>query len=188
MKLLTQLFLVSLILVKIVLGGVFIYRAEFNPLVFGNEAMASEEVQEEPVTTEDTGENLAYDEKIDLELFLARQSDLQRQAEELERKRAELLEIQEELTKKLATLTELRNEIRAMMAEREAADQAKMRHLIKVYSAMKPQKAASLVEQLDTAFAIELLSQMKGEVVGDILSFVNVEKAARISQGLALRK
>ena len=99
-----------------------------------------------------------------------------------------LLEIQEELTKKLATLTELRNEIRAMMAEREAADQAKMRHLIKVYSAMKPQKAASLVEQLDTAFAIELLSQMKGEVVGDILSFVKVEKAARISQGLALRK
>ena len=188
MKLLTQLFLVSLILVKIVLGGVFIYRAEFNPLVFENDAMASEEVQEEPVTTEDTGENLAYDEEIDLELFLARQSDLQRQAEELERKRAELLEIQEELTKKLATLTELRNEIRAMMAERETADQAKMRHLIKVYSAMKPQKAASLVEQLDTAFAIELLSQMKGEVVGDILSFVNVEKAARISQGLALRK
>jgi flagellar motility protein MotE (MotC chaperone) len=188
MKLLTQLFLVSLILVKIVLGGVFIYRAEFNPLAFEKDAMASEEVQEEPVTTEDTGENLAYDEEIDLEFFLARQSELQRQAEELERKRAELLAIQEELTKKLATLTELRNEIRAMMAEREAADQAKMRHLIKVYSAMKPQKAASLVEQLDTAFAIELLSQMKGEVVGDILSFVNVEKAARISQGLALRK
>jgi len=188
MKLLTQLFLVSLILVKIVLGGVFIYRAEFNPLVFENDAIASEKVQDEPVTTEDTGENLAYDEEIDLEFFLARQSDLQRQAEELERTRTELLEIQEELTKKLATLTELRNEIRAMMAEREAADQAKMRHLIKVYSAMKPQKAASLVEQLDTAFAIQLLSQMKGEVVGDILSFVNVEKAARISQGLALRK
>ena len=188
MKLLTQLFLVSLILVKIVLGGVFIYRAEFNPLVFENDAIASEKVQDEPVTTEDTGENLAYDEEIDVELFLARQSEVQRQAEELERTRTELLEIQEELTKKLATLTELRNEIRAMMAEREAADQAKMRHLIKVYSAMKPQKAASLVEQLDTAFAIQLLSQMKGEVVGDILSFVNVEKAARISQGLALRK
>jgi hypothetical protein len=29
---------------------------------------------------------------------------------------------------------------------------------------------------------------MKGELVGDILSFVKVEKAARISQGLALRK
>jgi flagellar motility protein MotE (MotC chaperone) len=188
MKLLTQLFLVSLILVKIVLGGVFIYRAEFNPLAFEKDAMASEEVQEEPVTTEDTGENLAYDEEIDLELFLARQSELQRQAEELERKRAELLAIQEELTKKLATLTELRNEIRAMMAEREAADEAKMRHLIKAYSAMKPQRAASLVEQLDTAFAIQLLSHMKGELVGDILSFVKVEKAARISQGLALRK
>ena len=188
MKLLTQLFLVSLIVVKIVLGTVFIYRAEFDPLVFEKDAMASEAVQKEPEATEDTGENLAYDEKIDLELFLARQSELRLEAEELERKRAELQAIQEELTKKLATLTELRNEIRAMMAEREAADQAKMRHLIKAYSAMKPQKAASLVEKLDTAFAIELLSKMKGEAVGDILSFVKVEKAARISQGLARRK
>jgi flagellar motility protein MotE (MotC chaperone) len=178
MKLLTQLFLVSLILGKIVLGTVFIYRAELDPL---KDAMASEEVQKEPEATEDTGENPAYDEKIDLELFLARQSEFRRQSEELERKRAELLAIQEELTKKLATLTELRNEIRA-------ADQAKMKHLIKAYSAMKAQKAASLVEKLDTAFAIELLSQMKGEVVGDILSFVKVEKAARISQGLARRK
>ena len=185
MKLLTQLFLVSLIVVKIVLGTVFIYRAEFDSL---KDAMASEAVQKEPEATEDTGENLAYDEKIDLELFLARQSELRLEAEELERKRAELQAIQEELTKKLATLTELRNEIRAMMATRDAADQAKMRHIIKVYSAMKPQKAASLVEKLDTAFAIELLSKMKGEVVGDILSFVKVEKAARISQGLARRK
>jgi flagellar motility protein MotE (MotC chaperone) len=188
MKLLTQLFLVSLILVKIVLGSVFIYRAEFNPLTLEKDAMASEEVQEESLDTEDTGQNLAYEAEIDLELFLSRQSELQRQAEELERKRAELLAVQEELTKKLATLTELRNEIRAMMAEREAADEAKMRHLIKAYSAMKPQRAASLVEQLDTAFAIQLLSHMKGELVGDILSFVKVEKAARISQGLALRK
>ncbi len=188
MKFLTQLFLVSLIVGKIVLGTVFIYRAELNPLAFEKDAMASEEVQQESLSAEDTGENLAYEEKIDLELFLARQSELRREAQELERKRAELLAIQEELNKKLATLTELRNEIRAMMAAREAADQAKMKHLIKAYSAMKPQKAASLVEKLDTPFAIELLSQMKGELVGDILSFVKVEKAARISQGLALRK
>ena len=185
MKLLTQLFLVSLIVVKIVLGTVFIYRAEIDPL---KDAMASEEVQEDLGATEDTGENLAYDEEIDLELFLAQRAELRREHEELERKRAELLAIQEELAAKLAKLTELRNEIRAMMAAREAADQGKMRHLIKAYSAMKPQKAASLVEKLDTAFAIELLSKMKGEAVGDILSFVKVEKAARISQGLARRK
>ena len=49
MKLLTQLFLVSLILVKIVLGTVFIYRAELNPL---KDAMASDEVQKEPEAME----------------------------------------------------------------------------------------------------------------------------------------
>jgi flagellar motility protein MotE (MotC chaperone) len=53
---------------------------------------------------------------------------------------------------------------------------------------MKPQKAASLVEKLDMGFAVELLSKMKGEAVGKILSAVNTEKAARISEKLAEKK
>ena len=82
----------------------------------------------------------------------------------------------------------MRNEIKSMMASKETVEQDKIRHLIKAYSAMKPQKAASLVEKLEITFAIELLSRMKGEAVGNILSFVKVEKAARISEALAQRK
>jgi flagellar motility protein MotE (MotC chaperone) len=75
-----------------------------------------------------------------------------------------------------------------MMAQKEAAEQKRIRHLIKAYSAMKPQQAATLVEKLDLEFAIDLLSSMKAETVGAILPFVNVEKAAQLSEALGKRK
>lgn len=188
MKLLTQLFLGTLIIVKIVLGSVFIYQAEPDPLVSERDAIASEEVQEEPAAAIEEIDNPANEVNIDLDLFLAKQAELSEQEQDLAKKREELLAIQEEINEKIAKLTQLRNEIKGMMARKETLEQDKIRHLIKAYSAMKPQKAASLVEKLDMTFAIELLSRMKGEVVGNILSFVDVEKAARISEALAQRK
>jgi flagellar motility protein MotE (MotC chaperone) len=191
MKLLTQLFLGTLIIVKIVLGSVFIYQAELDPIVSERDAIASEEVQKEPaepVEIVQETDKSPNEVNIDLDSFLAKQAELREQEQELAKKREELLAIQEEIDNKIVELTRLRNEIKAMMARKETVEQDKIRHLIKVYSAMKPQKAASLVEKLDMKFAIELLSRMKGDVVGNILSFVNVEKAARISEALGKRK
>ena len=53
---------------------------------------------------------------------------------------------------------------------------------------MKPQNAAELIEKLDIKLAIELMSKMKGDAVGKILSFVKIEKAAEISEGLVKRE
>ncbi len=188
MKLVTQLFLVSLIMVKVVLGSVLIYRAGPNPLVSDGDAIASEAVQigsEDEVKEADKAPQGA---DLDLELFLAKKAELRAEQQELAIKKTELLAIQDEINKKIARLTELRNEIKSMMAQKEATEQERIRHLIKAYSAMKPQQAASLVEKLDLDFAIELLSGMKGETVGAILPFVNVEKAAQISEALGKRK
>ena len=74
------------------------------------------------------------------------------------------------------------------MATKKTVQEQKLKHLIKAYSAMKPQKAASLIEKLEITFAIELLSKMKGDAVGNILSFIEIDKAAKISERLAKRK
>ncbi len=50
------------------------------------------------------------------------------------------------------------------------------------------QKAARLIEKLDIDLAIELLSNMKGDIVGDIFSFLDVQKAATISEELARKR
>jgi len=204
MRLLTQIFLASLIFVKIVLGTIFIYRVELDPLFLEANAIASEEVQKDPEgiaepanhrpAKQDSGEtggeaeNIVEEEEIDLNFLLKKKAELKKEEEDLAKKRAELMALQEEINNKIAILTQLRKEIMAQMAIKEIVEEKKLKHLIKAYSAMKPQKAASLVERLDMDFAIALLSKMKGDVVGNILSFVDTEKAARISEQLAKKK
>lgn len=217
MKLLTQIFLASLIIVKIVLGSVFIYRAELDPLSLEADAIAQEvqrdpegtakpardrgasaeadgegedivDVQKAPEGAAKEGEDIIKEEQIDLNFLLKRKTELEKEEEGLSKKRAELMVIQEEINNKITTLTQLRNEIMAEMAKKKIFEEKNIKHLIKAYSAMKPQKAATLIEKLDTTFAIELLSRMKGDAVGSILSFVDTEKAARISERLAKRK
>jgi flagellar motility protein MotE (MotC chaperone) len=188
MKLVTQLFLASLIMLKIVLGSVLVYRGGLDPMLLDGDAIASEAVQIDSEDEVKDVDKAPQGADLDLELFLAKKAELRAEQRKLERKEAELSAIQDEINKKIARLTELRNEIRTMMAQKEAAEQKRIRHLIKAYSAMKPQQAATLVEKLDLEFAIELLSSMKAETVGAILPFVNVEKAAQLSEALGKRK
>jgi len=187
MKLLTQIVLASLIIVKIVLGSIFIYQVELDPLFFEGNAMASEEAQKEPELTPEEHETIVNEEEIDLNFFLKKMDELEREEEELGKKRSELIAILEEINNKITRLTQLRNKIRAGMGRKKTVQEKKLRHLKKIYSSMKPQKAASLIEKVDMRFAVELLSSMKGDVVGSILSFVDIEKAARISEQLAKR-
>jgi len=195
MKLFSLIFLASLIIVKIVLGSIFIYRVEVDPLSLEKSAIASEPQKDSETNISSSrhnpdGENAnsAVEEEIDLNFLLKKRAEIEKEEDELARKRAELIAIQEDINNKIAKLTQLRNEIRAQMAAKKTVQTQKLKHLIKAYSAMKPQKAASLIEKLDMPFAIELLSRMKGDAVGNILSFIETDKAARISEQLVKRK
>jgi len=187
MKILTQIILAFLIIVKIVLGSVFIYQLGFGPSLLERHAIASEPQKEPENGTHET-KDVAREEKVDSNYLIEKKAELKKEQADLAREKAELLAIREEINNKIATLTQLRNEIRAQMTEKKAVTARNLKHLIKAYSSMKPQKAASLIDKLDMNFAIALLSNMKGDAVGNILSFVNLEKAAKISEGLVKHK
>jgi flagellar motility protein MotE (MotC chaperone) len=233
MKVLTQIFLASLIILKIVMGSLFLYQIGLDPSILEGSAIASElqkdsegikghaaslhntapaigtparppvkpvrqqQIEGKPVGQGDEAramqvgvedEPYVEEEKLDLDFLHKRNDELVKREQELERKKTALLAIQEDISKKIATLTRLRNEIRAEMARKTTVEEQRLKHIIKAYSAMKPQKAASLIEKLDMDFAIELLSEMKGDIVGSILSFLDPQKAAKISEGLARRE
>ena len=57
--------------------------------------------------------------------------------------------------------------------------------LIKVYSSMKPEEAASILEALDEDLAIKIISGMKSQTAGQVLSQLNVKIAKTISERLA---
>jgi flagellar motility protein MotE (MotC chaperone) len=117
--------------------------------------------------------------------FLAEERALLAEREAyLERKEALLQELEQEITQKIEALTQIRKEILTAVDQKNEIHEAEVRHLIKIYSTMKPQKVAQLIEKLDLTLVTELFSRMKGDVVGDILSFVDTETGARITQGL----
>lgn len=188
MKLIMQILLTSLIIGKIVLGSVFLYEVKFTPLFTESIAIASEPQKDPkevatPAKKSESGKP-GGEETIDLSLLKKKNAELKEREKYLEKRKMQLVSLQNEINNKIASLTRLRNEIKAEMETKKTNEEQKLKHLIKIYSAMKPPKAASLIEKLDIRLAIELLSRMKGDTVGSILSFVNVEKAAKISEGL----
>jgi flagellar motility protein MotE (MotC chaperone) len=146
------------------------------------DAGMAEDTKETAVTVPEDEKSTEPDQSA---AFLAEERALlaERQAY-LERKEALLLELQQEITQKIETLTQLRKNILTEVDQKNEIHEAEVRHLIKIYSTMKPQKVAQLIEKLDLALVTELFSRMKGDVVGDILSFVDTETGARITQGL----
>ncbi len=137
-----------------------------------------------PGSTDESNEQPVGGGAITLEQMAAENERLLAREAYLERQEARLRELKEEITRKIEELTLLREEILATMALKNEAREAEVKHLIKIYSTMKPQKVAQLIEQLDIDLVTALFSQMKGDVVGDILSFVDSETGARITRGL----
>jgi flagellar motility protein MotE (MotC chaperone) len=145
-------------------------------------AVAAEDTKETAAPVPDEDKSTKPDQAV---AFLAEERALLAEREAyLERKEARLLELQEEISEKIEALTQLRENILTAVDQRNEIHEAEVRHLIKIYSTMKPQKVAQLIEKLDLALVTELFSRMKGDVVGDILSFVDTETGARITQGL----
>jgi flagellar motility protein MotE (MotC chaperone) len=185
MKTRTQLLLSLLIIVKLSLGTIFLYQTGM-PLFGESNALASEQQKGDKTTQTPQIKNDKKDvkETIDLKFLIQKKAQFEKEEKRIAVKKSELLAIQDDINKKIAELTKLRDEIKSEKSQKKAAEDQQFKHLIKIYSAMKPQNAADLIEKLDLKLAIELLSRMKGDDVGKILSFVKIEKAAKISEGL----
>ncbi|RPH49096.1 MAG: hypothetical protein EHM85_15080 [Desulfobacteraceae bacterium] len=177
MKKSTYAFFAALLVLKITLVSFYLFRMELYPAFWSTNAVAAEKKTAAEADT-DRPVTIQEDKKVDVKLLLQKQAELKAQEEDLKAIRAEI-------DSKIEKLTQLRAEIKNDLARKETIDGQKIKHLIKVYSAMKPQNAAEVIGKLDKNFAVELLSQMKGENVGAILSFLDKEKAARIVEGLA---
>lgn len=132
MKRITQIFLASLIIVKMALGSIFVYWVELDPLFMETTAIAAEGVKEDQKTKQDreskedivetaeqSGKMAAEEEEIDLDFLITRKAELEKEKEEIEKKKADLLAIQEEINNKIVVLTQLRNEIRSEMARKK---------------------------------------------------------------------
>jgi flagellar motility protein MotE (MotC chaperone) len=122
--------------------------------------------------------------------------EIEKEKERLAEQQARLESLKDELTLKIDELARIRQEVEASLAVKEKQEEekgrlarereeAKLKHLVKVYSSMKPKNAAALIDKLDMEVVLQLFSKMKGEQIGQILTYVSLDRAALVSERLA---
>jgi flagellar motility protein MotE (MotC chaperone) len=116
-------------------------------------------------------------------------SKLNDRKHELDMREAELNKLEEELQKRKTELDEKLNQLEATRTEisktlktRVASDQTKVDKLVQLYSSMKPQQAAKIMESENEDLAVELLDKMKKKSAAEILDMMDTKKARRLSE------
>lgn len=107
----------------------------------------------------------------------------------LKSKEAEFMPLKDEVEAKLAELSELQTKLTALakeLAEKEKSlKDEKMAHLVALYGAMDPTKAAAIMDKLKTDTVVLILRHMKGKSAGEIVGMMDPEKGALISEELS---
>ncbi len=107
------------------------------------------------------------------------------QQEELNRREQELLALQQQMEARIAELQGLEGKIGNKVEEAGDAQKSKLKHLIDVYTNMKPRQAAQALGNLDEGVAVKILSGMKSKQAGEILSYMETGRAVVLSELLS---
>jgi len=134
---------------------------------------------DEPADIQDKQETRTPDEQWEM---------IQKRQEELNARQVQLKELEKQVDEKIKRLEGLEASIKREVEAYKIESDARVRHLVKIYSSMKPKAAASLMDKLDTNVAVEVFINMKGDAAGAILSYMEIKKAATISRMLATYK
>ena len=91
--------------------------------------------------------------------------------------------------KRKESIEQFNNAGRNELAEKEKAlNDQKISHLVALYSAMDPAKAAVIMEKLKTDTVARILAHMKGKSAGKIMAMMKPERGAVVSERLSQPK
>jgi flagellar motility protein MotE (MotC chaperone) len=111
--------------------------------------------------------------------------ELKKREEELRIKEVRLEALEAKVRKDLEKIEKSISESKEQMGLQGEKTKENVAALIKVYSSMKPEEAANLVEAVDEDLALKIVSGMKSKIAGQVLSKLDVQVAKRISEKLA---
>lgn len=103
----------------------------------------------------------------------------------LEDQRMELAEWEIQLKEQTESLAELQNALDARWEEMVLTADEDIKHLAKMYSAMKPKEAAAIFDRMDASFGAGFLRLMPSDQAGKILAEMDPDRAYTISAKIA---
>jgi flagellar motility protein MotE (MotC chaperone) len=197
--------LIVIFTAKLMVGSFFL-AANFSPFnVFFQETVAiaqeeesTEAEEKEKKTSEESMEVFSKDARLALHSLEEKRLEIKKEEKRLEKQQAQLESLKRDVEEKIEELSKINQQIEDSLARKEEkekeqedrrkeAEESKIKQLVKVYTSMKPKTAAALIEKLDMDVVMKLFSGMKGEQIGMILSYVETNRAAQISEQLAKR-
>lgn len=152
-------------------------------------------VETQPVLEHENKNTAVTETKIILESMEKKRLFLRQEEIRIEEQRKQLEALKEEMEEKVQTLNNIHKQIEEKIIriekketakeiqEREAKEQ-KIKQLLKIYSGMKPKDVGSIIDKLEFQDALTIFLRMKGDQAAKILTFVNPERAVKISQQL----
>jgi len=120
-----------------------------------------------------------------IETIENKNQELKKREEELRIKQTRLEALEAKVRKDLDKIEKNISESKKQMGIQDEKTKENVEALIKVYSSMKPEDAANLVEAIDEGLALQIISGMKSKIAGQVLSNLDVKVAKRISENLA---
>jgi len=99
-------------------------------------------------------------------------------------KEEQLRVLKTEVETRLKELSAIQQRAMEFLEEEKRMQGEQNRHLVATLEAMPPDRAGKLLEKMDDEVAAQLLRRLKGKEAGAILSLLNPDKAARLSQKL----
>lgn len=164
-----------LFLVKIAVSGLLLQ--EYAVSLPGGELACAEENTPSPALKE---QGLRLQQK---------EEELRAWEEELDQREEQIRPLQEEIDRKMAELEEIQANLTAFakkLAEREKTlKDTKVEHLVSLYQAMEPDRAAAIMSKLEVATVVRILGNMRGKSAGQILAAMPPERGAAISEQLS---
>ena len=142
-----------------------------------NPISAAEEDKVEPAADQQTEETVQTPQE--------QWEMIKQRNEQLTIREQELKELEKQVDEKIKKLEALEASIQSEVDTYRQLSDERIRHLVKIYSSMKPKAAADLMNKLDINVAVEVFLSMKGDIAGGILSYMDTEKAATITKKLA---
>lgn len=130
----------------------------------------------------------ATDVKALLESLSRRQAELDQREKTLAVREEKLALYEKDVTEKIAHLEQVGKTLKDELKRTHSASDEAAASLAKVYGAMKPSEAAPILDQLDEATALRILTRMKEKQVGEILPLMTRERAIGLTRSLAGRQ
>jgi len=113
-----------------------------------------------------------------------RREELDKRSRELDMYEARLSVAEKRVDQKMKEMETLRAQLQAMVNQLNAAQQAQIENLVKIYETMKPKEAARIFETLELPVLLGVVQKMKPQRTAAVMAEMAPEKAKEITVAL----